>query len=80
MGYRVVCVFDISQTEGKDFSPMKAIAHLEAHALRELEGVYEQLGITLETRTLGWGADAVSQVGRVLIQGGTQLGRSVLNF
>jgi len=70
MGYRVVYVFDISQTEGKDFSPMTPIAHSEVQALRELEGVYEHLGITLETKTLGWGTDGVSRVGRVLIQEG----------
>ena len=70
MGYRVVYVFDISQTEGKDFSPVTPIANSEAHALKELESVYEQLGITLETKTLGWGTDGVSQIGRVLIQEG----------
>jgi len=70
MGYRVVYVFDIAQTEGKDFSPVTPIAHSEAQALRELEGVYQHLGITLETRTLGWGTDGVSRVGRVLIQEG----------
>ena len=70
MGYRVVYVFDISQTEGKEFSPVTPIANSEAHALRELEGVYELLGITLETSTLGWGTDGVSQIGRVLIQEG----------
>jgi hypothetical protein len=70
MGYRVVYVFDISQTEGKAFSPVTPIANSEAHALRELEGVYEQLGITLETRTLGCGTDGVSQIGRVLIHEG----------
>jgi hypothetical protein len=70
MGYRVVYVFDISQTEGKDFSPVTPIATSEAHALKELEGVYEQLGITLETRPLGWGTDGVSQIGQVLIQEG----------
>ncbi len=70
MGYRVVYVFDISQTEGKEFSPVTPIANSEAHALRELEGVYELLGITLETSTLGWGTDGVSQIGRVLIKKG----------
>ena len=70
MGYRVVYVFDISQTEGKDFSPVTPIANSEDHALSELEGVFEQLGITLETSTLGWGTDGVSQIGRVLIQEG----------
>lgn len=70
MGYRVVYVFDISQTEGKDFSPVTLIANSEAHALNRLEGVYEQLGITVETKTLGWGTDGVSQIGRVLIQEG----------
>jgi hypothetical protein len=70
MGYRVVYVFDISQTEGKDFSPVTPIANSEAHALKELESVYEQLGITLETKTLGWGTDGVSQIGRVLVQEG----------
>ena len=70
MGYRVVYVFDISQTEGKDFSPVTPIANSEAHALKELESVYEQMGITLETKTLGWGTDGISQIGRVLIQEG----------
>lgn len=70
MGYRVVYVFDISQTEGKEFSPVTPIAISEVRALRELEGVYEQLGITVETRTLGWGTDGVSQIGRVLVQQG----------
>ena len=70
MGYRVVYVFDISQTEGKDFSPVTPIANSEAHALSELEGVFEQLGITLETTTLGWETDGVSQIGRVLVQEG----------
>ena len=70
MGYRVVYVFDVSQTEGKEFSPVTPIANTEAHALRELEGVYQHLGITLETRTLGWGTDGVSQIGRVLVQEG----------
>ncbi len=70
MGTRVVYVFDISQTEGKEFSPVTPIANSEVHALKELEGVYEQLGITLETKTLGWGTDGISQVGRVLIQEG----------
>lgn len=70
MGYRVVYVFDISQTEGKELSPVTPIANSEAHALNRLEGVYEQLGIALETRTLSWGTDGVSQIGRVLIQEG----------
>lgn len=70
MGYRVVYVFDISQTEGKDFSPVTAIPNASAHALNRLEGACEQLGITLETRTLGWGTDGVSQIGRVLVQEG----------
>ena len=70
MGYRVVYVFDISQTEGKDFSPVTPIADSDVHALNRLEGVYEQLGITLETQKLGWGTDGVSQIGRVLIQEG----------
>ncbi len=70
MGYRVVYVFDICQTEGKDFSPVTPIADSDVHALKELEGVYEHLGITLETKTLAWGTDGVSQIGRVLIQEG----------
>jgi hypothetical protein len=70
MGYRVVYVFDISQTEGRDFSPVTPIADSDVHALNRLEDVYEQLGIALETTTLGWGTDGVSQVGRVLIREG----------
>jgi hypothetical protein len=70
MGYRVVYVFDISQTEGKEFSPVTPIADAKAHALRELEGAYEHLGIVLETRTLGWGTDGVSESGRVLVHEG----------
>ena len=70
MGYRVVYVFDISQTDGKDFSPVTPIANANADALNRLEGVCEQLGIAVETAKLSWGTHGVSKVGRVLIQEG----------
>ena len=70
MGYRVVYVFDINQTEGKDFSPVTPIPNANAHALNRLEGACEQLGIAVETAMLSWGTHGVSKVGRVLIQEG----------
>ena len=70
MGYRVVYVFDISQTEGKDFSPVTPIPNANAHALNRLEGACEQVGIVVETAKLCWGTHGVSKVGRVLIQKG----------
>ena len=70
MGYRVVYVFDINQTEGKDFSPVTPIPNANAHALNRLEGACEQLGIAVETAKLSWGTHGVSKVGRVLIQEG----------
>ena len=66
-GFRVVHVFDVSQTDGEEI-PEVAKASGEPHeALEALEEVYARLGIKLEAASLQEGCSGVSFGGRVVV-------------
>ena len=69
-GFRVVYVFDVSQTEGKEFSPVSPIYGDCDDALSQLERACEQLGIAIEERPLDWGIEGVSCGGRIILKEG----------
>lgn len=69
-GFRVVYVFDVTQTEGKEFSPVSPIYGDCDDALSQLERACEQLGITVEERPLDWGFEGVSCGGRIIVKEG----------
>lgn len=65
--FRIVHVFDISQTSCETEPKVSAAEPTMIDLLAMMEGVYQKLGIYLETTTISGGADGVSFGGKVQI-------------
>jgi hypothetical protein len=69
-GFKVVHVFDVSQTGGKPLPELAAVKGEPAHYLTRLKGEVQAQGILLEYRESLGGAFGVSRSGRIeLLQG-----------
>ncbi len=69
-GFRVVHVFDISQTEGEDLPEFAGIAGEPGAALEKLETIVRGHAIELEYGHLAGTAEGVSQLGKIVIRAG----------
>jgi len=66
-GFRVVHVFDISQTEGEDLPALAPVMGDPGELLPNLERVIRNQGIELRTESLPMGTHGVSEVGAIVI-------------
>jgi len=67
-GFRVVHVFDVSQTEGAELPEFAGIDGDPGKRLRRLEGIVGDYGITLEYDIPGCGALGVSRDGTIVVR------------
>ena len=69
-GYKVVHVFDVSQTEGQDLPQLSTIQGEPGEFLPRLEGLIRDNGITLTDELLPVGTKGVSRKGHIAITEG----------
>ena len=67
-GFRVVYVFDISQTEGADLPEFAGIRGNPGRGLKRLEDIVAGYGIQLEYDDPGGGAEGVSRDGTIVVR------------
>lgn len=67
-GFKVVHVYDVSQTEGKELPEFARVSGDPGHHIASVEQAIRNYGIELVYEDIGSGADGVSQKGRVVIQ------------
>lgn len=67
-GFKVVHVFDVSQTEGNDLPQFAAITGDPGENITALEHVIRSEGIELEYDFPASGADGVSQTGKIMVR------------
>ena len=67
-GFRVVHVFDVSQTEGDELPEFAGIHGDPGEGLRRLEGIVADYGIQLEYDFPGCGAQGVSRDGTIVVR------------
>jgi antirestriction protein ArdC len=71
-GFRVVYVFDVSQTEGAELPEFAGIDGQPGDCLSRLESIIRQYGIELEYQEPGGGALGVSKDGAIWVKPGLQ--------
>lgn len=67
LGFRIVHVFDVSQTEGADLPELSSLQADVGHLLPSLEELVRNCGIRLVTETLAPGVKGVSRKGEIAI-------------
>ncbi len=67
-GFKVVHVYDVSQTEGKELPEFVRVSGDPGEHIASVERVIRRYGIELVYEEIGSGADGVSQKGRIVIQ------------
>jgi hypothetical protein len=67
-GFRVVHVFDVSQTEGADLPEFAGIHGDPGRGLKRLEGIVAGYGIRLEYDSPGCGAEGASRDGTIVVR------------
>jgi len=70
LGFRVVHVFDVSQTEGEEFPELAGIDGDPGDRLRRLEAIVADLGIDLQYDNPGGGALGASRNGSIVVCAG----------
>lgn len=67
-GFRVVHVFDVSQTDGDDLPELTTVQGNPGNQLPRLERVIRESGIEIEYGNPGYGAHGVSTDGKIIVE------------